>query len=110
MLSVYHGSFYYDRSCADRIVPHPALMVIIPIPYLFSLILELLYVRTNGIPVQHFECSSCVQTQTYPPFTPINCRFFLVVGEPGSPSAFRFIIDLRVDWGEAEEKRRPIHL
>ncbi len=34
-------------------------------------------------------------TDTYPPFTPINCRFFLVEGDPGSPSAFRFIIDLR---------------
>lgn len=34
-------------------------------------------------------------TDTYPPLTPMNCRFFFVEGEPGSPSAFRFIMDLR---------------
>ncbi len=38
----------------------------------------------------------------------MNCRFFLVYGEPGSPSAFRFMIDLRMDWGEAEKKN--IHM
>lgn len=43
-------------------------------------------------------------TDTYPPFTPMNCRFFFVEGDPGSPSAFRFIMDLREDCGE-EAKR-----
>lgn len=39
-------------------------------------------------------------TDTYPPLTPMNCRFFFVVGDPGSPSAFRFIMDLREDCGD----------
>lgn len=43
-------------------------------------------------------------TNTYPPLTPINCRFFFVEGEPGSPSAFRFIIDLRDNWGDEARK------
>lgn len=40
-------------------------------------------------------CSRVDITDTYPPFTPINCRFFFVEGDPGSPCAFRFMIDLR---------------
>lgn len=44
--------------------------------------------------------------KAYPPFTPMNCRFFLVEGDPGSPSAFRFMMDLREDGGEEAGKRR----
>lgn len=36
----------------------------------------------------------------YPPLTPMNCRFFLVEGDPGSPSAFRFMMDLREEAGK----------
>lgn len=43
-------------------------------------------------------------TNAYPPFTPMNCRFFLVEGDPGSPSAFRFMIDLREDSGDVAAK------
>lgn len=43
-------------------------------------------------------------TITYPPLTPINCKFFFVEGDPGSPSAFRFIIDLREDCGDEAGK------
>lgn len=45
----------------------------------------------------------------YPPLTPINCRFFLVEGDPGSPSAFRFIIDLREDCGDEAGKDTNNH-
>lgn len=38
----------------------------------------------------------------------MKCRFFLVEGEPGSPSAFRFIMDLREDWGEAEAAKNQV--
>lgn len=44
------------------------------------------------------------KTNTYPPLTPINCKFFFVEGDPGSPSAFRFIIDLREDCGDEAGK------
>lgn len=44
------------------------------------------------------------ENNTYPPLTPMNCRFFFVEGDPGSPSAFRFIMDLREDWGDEAEK------
>lgn len=48
-------------------------------------------------------------TDIYPPFTPMNCRFFFVEGDPGSPSAFRFMMD-RSDCGDAagkiEEKKK----
>lgn len=30
----------------------------------------------------------------------MNCRFFLVEGDPGSPSAFRFMMDLREEAGK----------
>lgn len=39
----------------------------------------------------------------YPPFTPMNCRFFFVEGDPGSPSAFRFMIERR-DCGDDAAK------
>lgn len=48
-------------------------------------------------------------TDTYPPFTPINCKFFFVKGDPGSPSAFRFIIDLREDCGDEAGKDTSDH-
>ena len=35
----------------------------------------------------------------------MNWRFFFKEGDPGSPSAFRFIIDLRDNWGEAGDTR-----
>lgn len=34
----------------------------------------------------------------------MNWRFFLVEGEPGSPSALRFMIDLKQDWGDEAKK------
>lgn len=48
-------------------------------------------------------------TDTYPPLTPINCKFFFVEGDPGSPSAFRFIIDLREDCGDEAGKDKSDH-
>lgn len=48
-------------------------------------------------------------TDTYPPLTPMNCRFFFVEGDPGSPSAFRFIMDLREDWGDEAGKDTSDH-
>lgn len=46
-------------------------------------------------------------TNAYPPLTPMNCRFFFVKGDPGSPSAFRFMIDLREDSGD--EAGKDVH-
>lgn len=46
----------------------------------------------------------CAVTNAYPPFTPMNCRFFFVEGDPGSPSAFRFMIDLREASGDVAGK------
>lgn len=47
--------------------------------------------------------------EPYPPLTPMNCRFFFVEGDPGSPSAFRFMMDLREDGGDEAGKPPPPH-
>lgn len=36
-----------------------------------------------------------ISLDIYPPFTPMNCKFFFVEGDPGSPSAFRFMMERR---------------
>lgn len=66
---------------------------------------SIILARTGGVIAQH----SVNEHNTYPPLTPMNCRFFFVEGDPGSPSALRFIMDLREDCGDEAGKENSDH-